>query len=107
MATIKTVSVNYERKINLGDFNSAAVGCTLWADVDEDEQDNLDFIMKDLWAMAKENVKAQIEPIARKGNMSLKEYYLGLPKADVEMIEEITNANQAPDGQASAVSANR
>jgi len=37
MPTVKTVSVNYERKLNLGDYNSATVGCTVWADVKEEE----------------------------------------------------------------------
>ena len=34
MATVKTVSVHYGRKQNLGDFNSANVECTVWADVE-------------------------------------------------------------------------
>lgn len=34
---LKTVSVTYGRKINLGDYNSATVDCTLWADLDEGE----------------------------------------------------------------------
>ena len=33
--TIKTVSVGYTRKLNLGDFNSAELACTLWADSDK------------------------------------------------------------------------
>lgn len=34
---VKTVSVTYERKLNLGDYNSAHIGLTLWADLDESE----------------------------------------------------------------------
>jgi hypothetical protein len=33
--TVKTISVAYERKINLGDYNSAHLGVTLWAEPDE------------------------------------------------------------------------
>jgi hypothetical protein len=35
--TVKTVQVTYERKINLGDYNSAHIGLSLWADLDEGE----------------------------------------------------------------------
>lgn len=81
--TIKTVSVTYERKANLGDYNSAAIGCTLWADLDEEAVANLDGTMKDLWEMAKNNVKQQLVPIVReaKGNGSTQvtELFLGLP----------------------------
>jgi len=34
---IKTISVTYERKLNLGDYNSATIGATLWADLDTNE----------------------------------------------------------------------
>lgn len=69
---VKTVSVTYGRKVNLGDYNSASVDCTIWADVKEDE--NLDTVMHELWGMAKENVKAQVQP-----NANVKEFFLGLP----------------------------
>lgn len=79
MPTVKTVSVNYERKLNLGDYNSATVGCTVWADVKEEE--DLDQAMKDLWECAKNNVKAQVLPLDNKNGASLKvqEFFLGLP----------------------------
>jgi len=80
--TVKTVSVNYERKINLGNYESAAVGCTLWADVTEDQ--NLDEAMKALWEMARANVKSQAQQFAAKpgASMSTEEMFLGLPLAD-------------------------
>ena len=34
---VKTISVNYERKLNLGNYQSATVGVALWADLDEGE----------------------------------------------------------------------
>ena len=77
---IKTVSVHYERKINLGDYNSATVGINLWADVDAEENEHLDEIMDGLWTMAKENVKAQALPLVRKQNAEVKEIFMGLPK---------------------------
>lgn len=77
MPIVKTVSVNYERKQNLGDFSSANVGCQLWADIEEGE--DLDQAMERLWHMAKENVKAQLLPLIGKGNTKTEEYFLGLP----------------------------
>lgn len=75
---VKTVSACYERKLNLGDYHSATIGCTLWADVDED--DDLNQVMHDLWSMAKENVKAQALPLVdRQPNTNVQEAFLGLP----------------------------
>lgn len=79
---VKTVSVNYGRKVNLGDYNSANVECTIWADVTE--EDDLNQSMKALWNMAKENVKAQILPLTSKngnGSINVKETFLGLELA--------------------------
>ena len=36
---IKTIAVNYERKFNLGDYNSVTLGCSLWATIDPDEDE--------------------------------------------------------------------
>jgi hypothetical protein len=79
MPKIKTVSVTYGRKFNLGDYNSATIDVTIWADVEEGE--HLDPLMHDLWAMAKENVRAQSLPLLNKNgaNANLKEAFLGLP----------------------------
>lgn len=80
MPKLKTVSVTYDRKQNLGDFSSANVGCTIWADVEENE--DMDAAMKALWAMAKENVKAQLLPLTAKQNgasVRVEELFLGLP----------------------------
>lgn len=76
--TIKTVSVTYGRKLNLGEYNSANIDCTLWADVSDDEQD-LDAVMRGLWEMAKNNVKTQLVPLSAKHAAQAKELYMGLP----------------------------
>ena len=74
---IKTVSVHYERKHNLGDYNSAAIGCDLWADVTE--EDDLAACMTALWEMAKANVKAQLLPLVTKQTAQVHEIFMGLP----------------------------
>lgn len=79
MLKIKTVSVHYGRKVNLGNYESANVECTVWADVDP--ADDLHTSMTALWEMAKENVKAQLVPLkkANGGNVNITETFLGLP----------------------------
>lgn len=73
---IKTVSVQYERKQNLGDYSSATAACSLWADVDE--ADDLDACMHALWEMAKTNVKAQITAAVGK-SVDFTSTFMGLP----------------------------
>ena len=79
MPIVKTVSVTYGRKRNLGDYSSATVDCTLWADIEEGE--DLDQVMRSLWTMAKENVKSQLLPLVKGNgaNIDQQEMFLGLP----------------------------
>lgn len=55
--TVKAVSITYERKFNLGDYNSVHIGVTLSADLDDSE----DFMAsaRQLQADARELVKAE------------------------------------------------
>ena len=79
--TVKTVSVTYGRKFNLGDYNSATIDCTLWADASDDQ--DLDEAMTALWSMAKENVRAQALPLIQKAKdkkqAEVKQIFMGLP----------------------------
>ena len=75
--TVKTVSVTYDRKHNLGDYSSANIGCTIWADVSDDQ--NLDTAMHALWDMAKANVKAQLLPLTSKTTAQVEQVFMGLP----------------------------
>ncbi len=58
---VKTISVNYTRKFNMGNYNSAEMGVTLWADLDLDE-DHLE-AARDLFEQARELVKEQALPL--------------------------------------------
>lgn len=88
---IKTVSVTYDRKINLGDFNSATVGVTLWADVDEGESTHK--VMTELWEMATNNVRAKAELFMKKNEAQVKEIFLGLPAEYQKEIEPCPSSN--------------
>jgi hypothetical protein len=54
---VKTVSVAYERKINLGDYNSATIGLSLWADLDE--KDDEEVVATALQEQARDLVKVE------------------------------------------------
>ena len=85
---LKTVSVTYDRKFNLGNYNSAHIGMTLWADLDEDE--NEAEAAAALWTMAKNNVKAQSLPLVAKQTVEVEEIFMGLPVA----MQEQVNGNE-------------
>jgi hypothetical protein len=62
---VKTVSITYERKINLGDYNSATIGLTLWADVDEDEAH--DQVVTELQRQARELARDEYRRLIKPG----------------------------------------
>lgn len=83
---LKTVSVTYGRKFNLGDYNSATIDCTLWADLEEG--DNEAEAMTALWEMAKNNVKAQALPLVQKQTVNVESIFMGLPVQVREQLQE-------------------
>lgn len=74
---ITTVSVTYGRKLNLGDYNSANIEMSIWAELEEG--DNEAEVAGALWEMAKNNVKAQALPLKRNDEARVERIYLGLP----------------------------
>jgi hypothetical protein len=86
MARVKTVSVTYDRKINLGDFNSATVGITIWADVEE--TDDVAQVMGGLWDMATNNVRAKAQTFKCNVEAQAEEIYLGLPMALKQVVDK-------------------
>lgn len=97
MPTIKTVSVTYGRKFNLGDYNSAYVELSIWADVTEEE--DMDATMRQLWTMAKDNVKAQALPLVNNDKAEIKQIFMGLPvEVQAQLTEpEDNDANHRTD----------
>lgn len=61
---VKTVSVTYGRKVNLGDYNSADLSVSVWADVNE--QSSLSDAMAELQDVARESVRAEYARITKK-----------------------------------------
>lgn len=93
MPTIKTVSVTYGRKFNLGDYNSAHIELSIWADVTEEE--DMDATMHQLWDMAKNNVKAQAVPLVNNGSAEIKNIFMGLPVEVQAQLTEQPEENNA------------
>ena len=74
---VKTISVTYERKLNLGDYNSATVGSTAWADLDDGEDEIAAYGA--LFAEVKAVIKEQAMPLLKKNVAEVKEFFAGLP----------------------------
>lgn len=83
---IKTVSVTYERKANLGDFNSATASCAIWANVEP--ADDLDEVMHAMWDMVRDNVRPQIAG-AMGRTVDYKQTFMGLPYEEPEPAPQI------------------
>jgi hypothetical protein len=76
---IKTLSVTYERKFNLGDYNSMTVGATAWADMEEGEDATQAY--EALFGEVKETVKQQSLPVLKKQTADVTEVFAGVPVA--------------------------
>tara|TARA_R100000306_G_C4282516_1_gene95837 strand:- start:301 stop:552 length:252 start_codon:yes stop_codon:yes gene_type:complete len=63
---VKTISVTYGRKFNLGNYESAELSTTVWADLDR-EGDLPKEVSQALWAAAKLNVHDQANAIGIQG----------------------------------------
>ncbi|MBE9038761.1 hypothetical protein [aff. Roholtiella sp. LEGE 12411] len=60
---IGTVSISYSRKFNLGNYESLELSCSLWAQV-EDEED-ADGVVQFLYHQAKAAVKSAAMPVIK------------------------------------------
>lgn len=81
---IKTVSFTYGRKFNLGDYNSANVECSVWAELDEGQTEAE--ALAQCVALAKQTVRENAEPLFAKQSAEVKALFAGLP---VEAQEKI------------------
>ncbi|WP_193200205.1 hypothetical protein [Nostoc sp. MG11] len=60
---IKTISVTYHRKFNLGDYESLEIGCSLWGQIDPEE--DADGATQFLYQQAKASVKEAAMPVIK------------------------------------------
>jgi hypothetical protein len=74
---VKTVSISYERMVDLGNFNSIKV--RMYSDLDIEEGDDLDECMQAAWKWVKENVRAQIVPTHKDVSADVERYIRMVP----------------------------
>ncbi len=110
---IKTISATYGRKLNLDDWESMELACTLWADLDEGDDATL--CLEELYRTAKAQVRAQALPVLAKRELRRRsvaqEVINGLPKGLQEiakgliqsaMPDDVVAVLEAPKNQAEA-----
>jgi hypothetical protein len=86
---LEKVTISFQRKKNLGNYESADASCMLTAYVEP--ADDKDAVMHGLWEMARENVKAALAPYMQ--NITVKDLFLGLP-VDVQESEEFKQVRE-------------
>lgn len=86
---LEKVTVNFQRKKNLGNYESADASCMLTAYVEP--ADDKDTVMRGLWEMARENVKSALAPYLQ--NVTVKDLFLGLP-VEVQESEEFKQVRE-------------
>lgn len=74
---LKTVSVTYERKLNLGDFNSVHAGVSLWADLEDGDDEAA--ATEALRAMARNQVGLELARVEQKLAAKMEGIFAGLP----------------------------
>jgi hypothetical protein len=69
---IKTISVSYQRKFNLGDYESVEIGCSLWGQIDleEDAEGATEF----LFEQAKASVKKAALPVIKASSYQMSKH---------------------------------
>ncbi|MBD2440600.1 hypothetical protein [Nostoc sp. FACHB-110] len=69
---IKTISVTYQRKFNLGDYESVEIGCSLWGQIDPEE--DAEGATKFLFEQAKASVKKAALPVIKASAYQMGKY---------------------------------
>ena len=74
---VTTISATYERKMNLGDYNSANVGMTVWAQLDGGDDEAACAIA--LREMARNHVMTELARLDRRLEAKVQDLFMGLP----------------------------
>jgi hypothetical protein len=86
---LTTISVVYERKLDLGNWNSARVGVTLWAGLDEDDDPAAS--AEALRQMARNNVMQEMARVKPELSAKVQDLFMGLP---VDVQAQITTGDR-------------
>lgn len=74
---LKTISATYDRKLNLGEYNSAHIAMTLWADLEEG--DDPAAAAEALRQMARHQVMAEMARVDKRLEARVADIFMGLP----------------------------
>ena len=84
---LTAISGTYGRKINMGDYNSAHVEMTLWADLDEG--DDPATAAEALRQMARNNVMAELARLQPSLQAKVQDLFMGLPvEVQAQLVQE-------------------
>ena len=88
---LKTISVTYGRKLNMGDYSSATSEITLWADMEDGDDEAK--AAEALRTMARNQVMLELSRIEQKLAAKVADIFAGLPVSVAKQIEGDTNGN--------------
>ena len=80
---IQKITVQYNRQINLGDYNS--IKLSMMPTITVEDGDDIDAVLRDVWAMCRANVEHAAGPIVTGYNvgelhgLTTEELFLGIP----------------------------
>lgn len=100
---IKTVSVTYGRKHNLGDFSSAHAEITLWAELEEGENEESATVA--LREMARNNVMNELGRVDQRLKARTEDLFMGLP-AELRKSIELKQTPVDEDGNSYTIDRN-
>jgi hypothetical protein len=82
---LKTISTTYGRKLNLGDYNSVHIEMSLWAELEDGDDEAL--AADALRQMARHQVMAEMARVKPELAAKITDIFMGLPTAVREQIE--------------------
>ena len=88
---LTTVSATYGRKINLGDFNSAHVEISLWAELEEGDDEAT--AAEALRQMARNQVALEMARVQPQLAAKVKGIFAGLPVSVQKELNGVQNGN--------------
>lgn len=78
---IRTIAVSYQRKFNLGNFNSVDLSCSVWAQIDGQEDENV--CLQILQDKCREHVRKEYQK-AKDGSKPTELFQVNVADDDVE-----------------------
>lgn len=82
---LKTISTTYGRKLNLGDYNSVHIEMSLWADLEDGDDEAI--AADALRTMARNQVMTEMVRVQPKLQAKIEDLFMGLPVSVRESLE--------------------